>query len=257
MRARRVQATVTRVLELGPGLARVDMEGDGIGRGADPGRFAMVESPGRPDCILLRPYSYFLAPDPDHIALLVKDAGRGTQALIAAQPGTPVVVLGPLGNRFPEPKGRCWAVAGGVGAAPFGGMAAAPGLRVIFGARTAAEAGFARALKDAGIDVELATDDGSEGYRGTAVDCLRARLENYRPDMLLACGPTPMMEAAAQVAAAADLPCWVSLEARMGCGFGVCRSCTHRDAHGGWRCICEDGPVYEASEIFAPPEVRS
>ena len=105
MRARRVQATVTRVSVLGPGLARVDFEGDGIGEGAAPGRFAMVESPGRPDCILLRPYSYFLAPDPDHIALLVKDAGRGTRALLEARPGTRTVVLGPLGNRFPEPAG--------------------------------------------------------------------------------------------------------------------------------------------------------
>jgi len=257
MRARRVQATVTRVSTLGPGLARVDMEGDGIGGGADPGRFAMVESPGRRDGILLRPYSYFLAPDPDHIALLVKDAGRGTHALLEVRPGTHAVVLGPLGNRFPEPTGRCWAVAGGVGAAPFGGMAARSKLRVIFGARTATEAGFARALNEVGVEVELATDDGSEGFRGSAVDCLRARLEHERPDVLLACGPTPMMRAAAAVAAEHEVPCWVSLEARMGCGFGVCRSCTHRDAGGDWRCICEDGPVYEAAEIFAPQRARS
>ncbi|MFQ5352611.1 MAG: dihydroorotate dehydrogenase electron transfer subunit, partial [Candidatus Binatia bacterium] len=60
-----------------------------------------------------------------------------------------------------------------------------------------------------------------------------------------------MMRAVAQLAYQHDVPCWVSLEARMGCGFGVCRGCVHRDANGGWRCICDDGPVYRAETIFA------
>jgi dihydroorotate dehydrogenase electron transfer subunit len=212
----------------------------------------MVEVPRRPDCILLRPFSYYLAPEEDHIALLVKDAGKGTHSLLTTDSGTDVVVVGPLGNAFPEPTGRCWAVAGGVGAAPFGELAARDGVRILFGARTVGEAGFASALREQGGDVEIATDDGSQGFRGTVGDMMLDLLaKGERPDTVFACGPEPMMAAVARVASEHALRCWVSLEERMGCGIGVCRGCAHRDAAGGWRCICEDGPVYDASVIYS------
>ena len=214
----------------------------------------MVEAPGRPDCVLLRPYSYFLAPTDDSMALLVKDVGKGTHALLACEPGAEVAVVGPFGNAFPEPAGTCWIVAGGVGAAPWGRLLAHPEVRVLFGARTGAETGFADALRDAGAEVEVATDDGSAGASGTVVDLLCARLEHGDPpSCIYTCGPTVMMEAVARVANERAIPCWVSLEERMGCGFGVCRGCAHRDASGGWRCICEDGPVYQAPVIFGGP----
>src|SRR5688572_11189127 len=104
MQVRRRAARVTRVLPLGPSIGRIDLEGEGIGAGFAPGRFAMVEAPCRPDCVLLRPYSYFLAPSADRIALLVKEVGKGTRGLLEARPGDPVAVLGPLGNAFPKPQ---------------------------------------------------------------------------------------------------------------------------------------------------------
>jgi dihydroorotate dehydrogenase electron transfer subunit len=211
----------------------------------------MVDAPGRPDCVLLRPYSYFLSPNDDSIALLVKEVGKGTRALLGAEPGTEVRVFGPLGNAFPEPQGECWIVAGGVGAAPWGRLLRLPRVSVLFGARTASETGFVDALRDVGAKVEMATDDGSAGYAGTVIDLLAQRLAaGPSPAVIYSCGPTPMMAAAARIARDNHLPCWVSLEERMGCGFGVCRGCAHRDAGGDWRCICEDGPVYEAAVIF-------
>lgn len=257
VRARRIQAEIAQITPLGPGLARVDLETYRVGEGIEPGQFAMVAAPGRPDCILLRPYSYFTVVSRDRVGFLVKDVGRGTHALLQANRGAEVAVLGPLGNRFPEPSGRCWVVAGGVGAGPFGDLAAREGVRIIFGARSVDEAGFATALRALGGRVELATDDGSSGFKGSAVDCLRSALRKDRPDMLFTCGPTAMMSAVAQLAVQLQIPCWVSLEARMACGFGVCRSCVHYDATGGWRCVCDDGPVYPAELIFsAAPKVE-
>lgn len=248
--ARRV-ARVTGVQNLGPGLARVDLEGEGVGVGVAPGRFCMVEAPGRPDCILLRPFSYFRATSSNQIALLIKEVGTGTRALNNAAPGTEVAILGPLGNRFPAVDSAVWAVGGGVGAAPFGAIAQAEGLRILFGARNAGEAGFAAALREAGATVDLATDDGSEGFAGTVVELLGTRLVDERPGAIFTCGPAPMMAAVARLARANNIPCWVSLEERMGCGIGICRGCSHPDAFGGWRCICVDGPVFRAEEIFA------
>jgi dihydroorotate dehydrogenase electron transfer subunit len=230
-------------------LARVDLEGEGIGLGVEPGRFAMVEAPGRLDCVLLRPYSYFVANGPDHIGLLIKDVGKGTGALVKAVPATPCVLFGPLGSRFPSPEGDTWMVAGGVGAAPFGVFG--EGTRVLFGARSVAEAGFADALRAVGATVDLATDDGSAGFAGSVVGLLAARLEAERPSAVYTCGPTQMMAAVVDTARRAGVPAWVSLEERMGCGIGICRGCAHPDASGGTRCICDDGPVYDADVIFA------
>jgi dihydroorotate dehydrogenase electron transfer subunit len=247
----RREARVVAVESLGPGLGRIDLEAEGLAQCVTPGRFAMVAAPGRPDCILLRPYSYYATHGDDVISLLVKSVGKGTAGLLAARAGDPVAVVGPLGSQFPDPPPTCWAVAGGVGAAPFGVLKHRPGIEVLFGARTVGESGFATALQGLGATLHLATDDGSAGFHGSVVALLEARLgRGERPGAVYTCGPTGMMAAVARVARAHDVPCWASLEERMGCGIGVCRGCAHRDAAGGWRCICVDGPVYDARVIF-------
>ncbi|MFQ5352845.1 MAG: hypothetical protein ACE5D3_07210, partial [Candidatus Binatia bacterium] len=67
MGARRITTRLATVIPLGEGLGRVDLEGSGLGLDVQPGRFAMVEAPGRPDCILLRPYSYFTSVSADRV----------------------------------------------------------------------------------------------------------------------------------------------------------------------------------------------
>ena len=250
---RKLETTLRAVHSLGPGIGRVDLVGEGIGKGIQPGAFAMVEAPGRLDCILYRPYSYFCVPDDDTVSLLVRDVGKGTHALMVAPKGTPVGILGPLGNEFPLDKyEKIWAVAGGVGAAPFGMMTHHQGLTILFGCRTSADGGFAEALRAEGATVDLATDDGSAGYHDNAVQFLSEKLkEGDKPDAIFTCGPTPMMAAATQVAHDHNIPCFASLEERMGCGIGICRGCVQRDTQGEIICLCVDGPIYEAGRIFS------
>ena len=239
---KRRAATVAEIAPLGPGLGRVDLVGEGIGQDVVAGRFAMVQAVGRADCILLRPFSYFSKVHADRVGLLVKDVGKGTRSLLTARVGDDVAILGPLGTAFPTPASTCWAVAGGVGAAPFGVMQHSRQTRVLFGARSVAESGFARALTERGAHVVLATDDGSSGFTGSVVDLLRAQLEEQAaPGVIYTCGPSPMMAAVAAVAREHGIACFASLEAHMGCGIGVCRGCAHRDAQKTWRCICVDG----------------
>ena len=58
-----------------------------------------------------------------------------------------------------------------------------------------------------------------------------------------------MMRRCAEIAAASDTRCVVSLENNMACGFGVCLGCAAPRPAGDYALVCRDGPVFEASEI--------
>ena len=65
---------------------------------------------------------------------------------------------------------------------------------------------------------------------------------------LLAAGktPVPMLRA---LCARTEKPGFLSLEARMGCGFGACMGCTIETAHGPKR-VCKEGPVFRKEELI-------
>ena len=63
-----------------------------------------------------------------------------------------------------------------------------------------------------------------------------------------ACGPTPMLRAAANAAGAANANLFVSLEKHMACGVGACLGCTCQTEHGRKR-VCKDGPVFDYREV--------
>ena len=118
---------------------------------------------------------------------------------------------------------------------------------------------FRSDFRAAGIDVHLATLDGSAGHRGTVVDLLEAVVGNDAASThAVCCGPEGMMAAVSKWTSARGIPCHVSLEAPMACGVGICFTCVarvrddSRDASGqGWdyRRTCIEGPVFEASRI--------
>ena len=94
----------------------------------------------------------------------------------------------------------------------------------------------------------LCTDDGSAGIHGLVTVPLEEELQKEVPDMVYACGPTPMLRAIAAVAAKYHAPCEVSLEQHMGCGLGACLvcQCRLRTADGEEvKRVCKDGPVFK------------
>jgi len=58
-----------------------------------------------------------------------------------------------------------------------------------------------------------------------------------------------MMRAAADLVEARQLPCFVSLENPMACGFGVCLGCAAPRREGGFSLVCRQGPVFGSTEI--------
>ena len=124
-------------------------------------------------------------------------------------------------------------VAGGVGLAPFHGLAVALRDRgvettLFYGARSAGELFHLDAFRRLGVGLALATDDGSRGDHGLVTAPLERALRGLDPAdtvRLYACGPTPMMRAVTDLAHAHGRRTEVSLEQVMGCGLGGCYSC--------------------------------
>jgi dihydroorotate dehydrogenase electron transfer subunit len=105
-----------------------------------------------------------------------------------------------------------------------------------------------------GVDVCLATDDGSKGHHGLASDLLTQVLEEVdQGTHVVCCGPEPMMKQVAKITQDRDISCQVSMETPMACGIGICFTCVARvrDARGDWdyRRTCVEGPVFDARQI--------
>ena len=99
----------------------------------------------------------------------------------------------------------------------------------------------------------MATEDGSLGTCGNVIDAITA--DCVKADVIMACGPMPMLRALKAYAGENGIPCYVSLEERMACGIGVCLGCVcgteHIDEHSHVKNarICKDGPVFDAKEV--------
>ena len=94
------------------------------------------------------------------------------------------------------------------------------------------------------------TDDGSYGEKMNAVQAFEKDLrQGNRPDVVLACGPTPMLKALKAVVERENLQCFVSLEERMGCGIGACLVCVCDLTNGKKARVCKDGPVFSCADV--------
>jgi dihydroorotate dehydrogenase electron transfer subunit len=114
-------------------------------------------------------------------------------------------------------------------------------------------------MEDWGVPSRLASLQGYPGcHPGYVTDLARLWLEALDPAAraevaVYACGPHPMLEAAARLAAGFDLPCQVSLEEFMACAVGGCAGCVvevQTAAGPAMKRVCVDGPVFDARSVF-------
>ncbi|WP_418449820.1 dihydroorotate dehydrogenase electron transfer subunit [Alistipes sp.] len=211
-----------------------------------PGQFVNLLVEG---CYLRRPISV-ADWDGESLTLIYKVVGRGTARLARMLPGERLDLLTGLGNGFDPAAGAGEAllVGGGAGVPPLIGLARrlrerGRGVTAVVGFNTACEAFGIEALQAAGARTIVATADGSLGVGGLVTDAIAAAHPAY--GYFYACGPLPMLRALCQTL---PTPGEVSLEERMGCGFGACMGCTCQTA-GGPRRICLEGPVFRKEEI--------
>ena len=222
------------------------------------------------------------------IDILYKIVGPGLEALSKQPQGATISVLGPIGKGFVPSAAhpRTLLVGGGVGIPPMVFLAESLKARrdarwsplVLMGSEIpfpfqarpstilvpglpADVIGCMPLLEDWGVPSRLATLAGFAGcYDGYVTDLAGAWLGSLDAAALaevemFACGPTPMLQAAAKVARRFGVPCQVSLEEFMACAVGGCAGCAVpvvTDAGIAMKRVCVDGPVFDANAVFPP-----
>jgi dihydroorotate dehydrogenase electron transfer subunit len=176
------------------------------------------------------------------MAFMVKEVGEGSKALCSLQPGDGVRLIGPLGNAFPLLNVQnILLVSGGVGYPPLSFLKSClpPSSRVIH------LHGGASAKDIFPCDI-VCTEDGSAGSKGRVTDLVPSVIAENRIQLVYSCGPQPMLKALARMVE--GIPHFVSLEAYMACGIGVCYGCSVPVGNE-FKRVCKDGPVFNAADI--------
>lgn len=229
-----------------------------------PGQFFMLRSV-KSQQLLARPISVFHAEQTPHgveISFLILVKGKGTQELCNLEADDKVQILGPLGNVFPAPvkpqsesdPKKVLIIGGGIGVAPVAGFAESLPPKSY---------DFIASFKSGSYGLEnikpefltITTDDGSVGFKGmvtAAIDAYKLQIGGY--SAVYACGPAPMLNYIKTICEEVNIQCWLSMEARMACGVGVCLGCVIPTKKGNLRC-CKDGPVFDSKILtFTKPE---
>lgn len=220
------------------------------------------------------------------VECLYKVVGEGSRLLASRQRGEVISCLGPIGKPFelhPD-RPRPLLIGGGVGIPPMVFIADAlrhnqrarwnplvlMGSEVPFPFRTRPSTILLPAMPDGviacmplmedwNIPSRLASQQGYPGcYDGYVTELARHWLRSLDGKALaeieiFACGPTPMLKAAAHLAQEFGVPSQVSLEEFMACAVGGCAGCTVevRTPDGpAMKRVCVDGPVFDGSSVF-------
>lgn len=251
---------------------------------AQPGNFVHIRCD---DTLpMRRPLSIMRAsPAEGWIEMLYKIVGGGLRSLSHKQPGDSVNLVGPIGQPFTPSPDRPYTLllGGGVGIPPMIFLAehlkndAYKWQPLAF---MGSELPFPFAAVDSelpcpwapptvtaanpllekwGVPSRLATLSGFSGcFDSYVTELARLWLQQQPAEIiqqveLFACGPTPMLRAAAALAREFDVACQVSLEEFMACAVGGCAGCTvavMTEQGPAMKRVCVDGPVFDATTVF-------
>ena len=205
-----------------------------------PGQFVNIRVEGQ---FLRRPISVCNITD-GVLTIIYKVVGVGTEAMSHLPVGTQLDVLTVLGNGYDLTKAgdAPLLVGGGVGVPPMYMLARqlremGKTVKVILGFNTQDEVFYEDEFRALGCDVTVTTVDGSHGVKGFVTNAMDGQQSYY-----YTCGPLPMIKALISILGTNGE---ISMEERMGCGFGACMGCSIQTTQGTKR-VCKEGPVFPA-----------
>lgn len=223
-----------------------------IAKSIKPGQFCNIKVSCSDFPLLRRPFS-ICDVENDKLIFVFDVQGEGTKILASKQNGEELDILGPLGNGFNIYGNYELAViiGGGIGTAPFPYLIKSfpNNLDVVsyIGGKTKEHL-----IKYGMKNVNVATDDGSEGYHGTIIDLFNNDVKNiHKKFRIFACGPNSMLKALQKIAIENNFDCQISVECAMACGFGICQGCPIEKSDGdGYYLVCKDGPIFNAKDVI-------
>ena len=187
--------------------------------------------------------------------------GKGTTLLSKKKEGDLIDIIGPLGyGTFDYSKFQnLGIIGGGIGIFPLYELAKQAknekkNVNIYLGFRNKDLVILEKEFNEVSSNFVIATDDGSYGKNGFAINFLKQDIENKKMDSIYACGPLPMLRAVKELAKEKNIPCQVSLEEKMACGMGTCVGCSVKTAQSPkenpeYVNVCKAGPVFDANYV--------
>lgn len=235
---------VTKNDKIANGIYELELEVDS---NPIPGQFVNI-SLNRSDLLLRRPISISNYEN-NRLKVIYRVVGEGTKVLSKVNVGEKLNVLHPLGNGYPLVKGKtCLVIGCGMGVAPMYFLAKELSkyntVKIILAYSNSSLSYLTKDFDNFG-SVDIATDDGSIGFKGNVLQFLEENKIQF--DTLYACGPMIVLKNL-------DLKYkntkegYLSFESRMACGIGACSGCVIK-THNGLKRVCKDGPIFKLGEI--------
>jgi len=262
------KAKIVSHTQVAPVHFKMILEAPEIASEAQPGQFVHVRVHDKLDPLLRRPFSIhrirsWKLEAGSQIEILYKIRGKATEILSGRKPGELLDIIGPLGNGFPlelqsaigNPQSAIL-VAGGIGVAPLIFLAeklvhsSQSTVHSLIGAKTKDLILCEEEFKKLGCQVEVATEDGSYGFRGRVTDLLKNLLSTMdcRLSTIYAAGPNFMLQEIKKIANMFKILALGSLEENIACGLGGCFGCVVKTREG-YKRVCKEGPVFNLEDI--------
>ena len=257
-----IQAKLIKKEQLKEDIFKFSVEAKNIVDIAKPGQFLEIRVSNQTQPFLRRPISiYNLDKENGILEFIFQVKGEGTKILAEKRTQEFIDIIGPLGNgNFDYLKYQNLAIiGGGIGIFPLYELAKeakkdGKNVNTYLGFRNKEFVTLEDEFKNVSTSLCLATDDGSYGKNGFAINFLKDDIESKNIDSIYACGPMPMLRAVKKLAIEKNIPCQVSLEEKMGCGIGVCLGCAVKTSESSsdnpeYNHVCKNGPVFDARKV--------
>ncbi|MCL2383609.1 MAG: dihydroorotate dehydrogenase electron transfer subunit [Oscillospiraceae bacterium] len=218
-----------------------------------PGQFIEIQVSDEVEPFLRRPISVYNVDKENGILEFIFEVrGIGTKILAKKEEGDNIDILGPLGWGSFNYEGykNIAVLGGGIGIFPLYELCKNAkndaNVHTYLGFRDERAVMLEKEFKQVSSSLTITLDN----VDGFAINKLRDDLEAKNIDIIFACGPLGMLKAVQELAKEKNISCQISLEEKMGCGFGVCMGCAVKMVNSSYyKHVCKEGPVFEASEV--------
>ncbi len=259
---KKYEATINWNRQLNDRYFHLSLECPALASLLQPGQFVHLRCNEQYDPFLRRPFSVYRICAPEgHIELVILLKGQGTHLLSALKPGDTINLLGPLGNHYPlEFNDDGLLLLGrGVGMASMVSLAEASlrqgsPVQALISARSERDLIGKELLESLGAEVYSVWDDNRSSDMINVQEWLNDQIQQRPQALLVTCGSNRMGRMAAKVCRDHSVRGYISMEAHMACGIGVCYGCVCK-TESGYQRVCKEGPVFPIGEVVFHDEL--